>query len=72
MGLGPLCCEHCGVLAEWYEMGDGPGGLWGCPICERKDLSEHTGIGADLNKYKENLKFLKFVKGIDDGTPTNT
>jgi len=64
MGLGPAICEHCQVLLDWYEMGDGPGGFWKCPICESTDLTSHAGFG-DWTKYKENLKFLKFVKGIE-------
>ena len=65
MALGPSICKQCQVFPDWVEMGDGPGGIWKCPICGDTELNDYAPIGSDLTKYKENLKFLKFVKGIE-------
>ncbi len=62
---GPRICSHCRVFAFWHEMGDGPGGEWECPICGTTDITEHADFNESWDKYKENEKFLKFVKGIE-------
>lgn len=61
MGLGPPICDNCEVMPEFKEH------EWKCPICGSTIFYRHTGLFVDLKKYKDNLKFLKFVKGETDG-----
>ena len=57
MGLGPPVCQHCQVIGKLNPNG------WYCGICGETDLKEWAGIGGDHIVYKENEKFLKFMKG---------
>jgi hypothetical protein len=77
MGLGPAVCQHCQVFAEYSEE---PIPVvrnettrtvskfthWYCPICGETDPNDYAGFSLDrYNKYHENERFLKFVKGED-------
>lgn len=62
MGLGPPVCEKCQVICDYSrDLFDyGRGGYY-CPICGNTDPKDHTGLStANLKKYKDNYKFLKF------------
>ena len=71
MGLGPVVCQHCQVLAA---LSDTPITIertsstttyntvtyWYCKYCGETDLKDHAGFG-DWKKYLENERFLEFV-----------
>lgn len=59
MGLGPPVCQHCQVIGK-LELAS-PNG-WYCHICGETELTDWAGFGSHT-KYKENEKFLKFMKG---------
>lgn len=60
MGLGPPVCQHCQVIGT-LDLAS-PNG-WYCAICGETDLKDWAGIGNDHSQYRENEKFLKFMKG---------
>lgn len=71
MGLGPPVCLKCMVIGEYVDtpvpMPKNAYNLvsnWVCPICGDPDMKGHAGFDTTKWKvYKDNLRFLQFVKG---------
>lgn len=61
MGLGPPVCDICDVIPIWAA------DEWKCPVCGSTTFTRHAGITSDWDRYEDNLKFLKFVKGESNG-----
>lgn len=73
MGLGPPVCEKCRVVCYF----DVDTENWHCIYCGNDNPKWHEW-DCDLTseELKDNERFLKFVKGIDDasisGGPNST
>lgn len=76
MGLGPLVCQHCQVLAALSNTAipiQRTSGTrtynthtyWYCRFCGETDLREHAGFGRDLKLYRDNERLLEFVYSKD-------
>ena len=72
MGLGPLVCQHCQVLATLSDTAIpiqrtsstrtyNTHTFWYCRFCGETDLTEHAGFGSDWSRYQANEKLLEFV-----------
>ena len=69
MGLGPPVCEKCQVIGDFSR--DAYQTFWHCPICGSEKLKWNAwDCGLTEEELEDNLRFLKFVKGIDDA-PTS-
>lgn len=65
MGLGPPVCEKC-YVSGLYDIDIE---LWRCPICGNKKMQLHLwDCGLTYEELNNNLRFLNFVKGIDDAS----
>lgn len=63
MGLGPPVCEKCRVVGEINEKEK----AWACPICGNKKMKMNLFDSIiSEEELEDNLRFLKFVKGIED------
>lgn len=59
MGMGPPVCTKCMVIAELID------NIWTCPECYSIRLGAHLWEYTDeyQKQFKDNTKFIKFVKG---------
>jgi hypothetical protein len=64
MGLGPPVCEKCRVVVEYFDTRDH---YWVCQYCGNKKPQWNAwDCGLTQEELEDNLRFLKFVKGIED------
>ncbi len=64
MGLGPPVCERCQVIGELSPHVVPT--FWRCPICFNDEMKWSAwSCGIDAEELESNLRFLKFMKGIE-------
>jgi hypothetical protein len=71
MALGPPVCEKCQVIGKHLTTPVQSSNIfsklthWICPVCGNTDMQDHAGLSTEnIEKYRENLRFLLFCKGI--------
>lgn len=72
MGLGPPSCDKCNVwltLHPPFEKNQ----RWMCPVCEVDSANGYSHLRPNAGPVftYDDVPFLRFIKGKDNGTPTD-